>query len=135
MIQTSRNVSKEDERVLEEALKEYQEFLNSGTMTLLGTTHAFTDQLIKDIIRNAPTIYTLEDVLQTLPVFSTGQARFILGIFQDIFGDIESDDEGSISMLDSVMAGSTEVNDDSNFLQNYFDNSDSDSDNPELPSV
>ena len=131
---TSRNVSKEDERVLEEALKEYQEFLNSGTMTLLGTTHAFTDQLIKDIIRNAPTIYTLEDVLQTLPVFSTGQARFILGIFQDIFGDIQSD-EGLISMLDSVMAGSAEVNDDSNFLQNYFDNSDSDSDNPELPSV
>ena len=126
--------AKEDERVLEEALKEYQEFLNSGTMTLLGTTHAFTDQLIKEIIRNAPTIYTLEDVLQTLPVFSTGQARFILGIFQDIFGDIESD-EGLISMLDSVMAGSTEVNDDTNFLQNYFDNSGSDSDNPELPSV
>lgn len=103
-------------------------------MTFLETTHAFTDQLIKDIIRNGPTIYTLEDVLQTLPVFSTGQARFILGIFQDILGDIESDD-GSISMLDSVMAGSTEVNDESNFLQNYFDNSDSDSDNPELPSV
>lgn len=120
---------------MEEALKEYQEFLNSGTMTLLGTTYAFTDQLIKDIIRNAPTIYTLEDVLQTLPVFSTGQGRFILGNFQHIFGDIFESDDGSISMLDSVMAGSTEVNDDSNFLQNYFDNSDSDSDNPELPSA
>ena len=115
--------------------KNIKNFLIQGQWLFLGTTHAFTDQLIKDIIRNAPTIYTLEDVLQTLPVFSTGQARFILGIFQDIFGDIESDDEGSISMLDSVMAGSTEVNDDSNFLQNYFDNSDSDSDNPELPSV
>lgn len=114
--------------------KNIKNFLIQGQWLFLGTTHAFTDQLIKDIIRNGPTIYTWEDVLQTLPVFSTGQARFILGIFQDIFGDIESD-EGLISMLDSVMAGSTEVNDDSNFLQNYFDNSDSDSDNPELPSV
>ena len=86
---TSRNVSKEDERVLEEALKEYQEFLNSGTMTLLGTTYAFTDQLIKDIIRNAPTIYTLEYVLQTLLasfwVFSKTSLETSLKVMKDRF--------------------------------------------------
>lgn len=38
---TSRNVSKEDERVLEEALKEYQEFLNSGTMTFFRNNPCF----------------------------------------------------------------------------------------------
>jgi len=96
---------------LEEPLKEYQECLHSGTITLLGTIHAFTDHLLKDLIRNAPIVYTLEDVLQSLPVFSTGLARFILGILQDIFGDIESD-EGLITMLDSIMASSTKVTND-----------------------
>lgn len=89
---TARTVSKADERVLEEPLKEYQECLHSGTITLLGTIHAFTDQLLKDLIRNAPIVYMVEDVLQSLPVLSTRQARFILGILQDIFGDIESDE-------------------------------------------
>lgn len=96
---------------MEEPLKEYQECLHSGTITLLGTIHAFTDHLLKDLIRNAPIVYTLEDVLQSLPVFSTGLARFILGILQDIFGDIESD-EGLITMLDSIMASSTKVTND-----------------------
>ena len=82
-----------------------------GTITLLGTIHAFTDQLLKDLIKNAPIVYTLEDVLQSLPVLSTGLARFILGILQDIFGDIQSD-EGLITMLDSIMASSTKVTSD-----------------------
>lgn len=96
---------------MEEPLKEYQECLHLGTITLLGTIHAFTNQLLKDLIRNAPIVYTLEDVLQSLPVLSTGLARFILGILQDIFGDIESD-EGLITMLDSIMASSTKVTND-----------------------
>ena len=41
----------------------------------------------------------------------TGLACFILGILQDIFGDIESD-EGLITMLDSIMASSTKVTND-----------------------
>ena len=116
---TARTVSKEDERVLEEPLKEYQECLHSGTITLLGTTHAFTDQLLKDLIRNAPIAYTLEDVLQSLPVLSTGLACFILGILQDIFGDIESD-EGLITMLDSIMASSIKVTNDRATFYKFF---------------
>ena len=127
----TRVVSKDDEEVLEEALKEYQAFLNSGTTNLLGTTHAFTDELIQDVITNASSIYTLEDVLCTIPVFSTGHAHFILGIFQDIFGDIEGDGQ-LISMLDSAMTFIDEIRD-NDIFENHFDNSDSDSDNPEVP--
>jgi len=80
---------------LEEALKEFQSFLNNGTTTLLGSTHAFTDELIKEIVSNAASIFNLDDIISTLPVFSTAHAHFVLDIFQDIFGDIvytEADD-------------------------------------------
>ena len=59
---------------------------------------------------------------------------FILGILQDIFGDIESD-EGLITMLDSIMASSTKVTNDRATFYKIFDNSHRDFDNPKLPSV
>ena len=132
----TRVISKEDESVLEEALKEFQSFLNNGTTTLLGSTHAFTDELIKEIVSNAGSIFNLDDIISTLPVFSTAHAHFILDIFQDIFGDIvytEADDN-VISTVDSLLFDSeSNVDDNSHYLEKYFDSSDSDSENPELP--
>ena len=93
-------VSKEDEEVLEEALKEYQLFLNNGTATLLETTHA----LIRKVVSNAAKIYTLEDILCTPPVFSTAHARFILRVFQDISGDSEGENE-LVDLMESAMCG------------------------------
>ena len=120
-------VSKEDEEVLEEALKEYQMFLNSGTATLLETTHA----LIRNVVSNAAKIYTLEDILCTLPIFSTAHARFILGFFQDISGDIEGEDE-LVDLMDSALYV-FDIMSNNDYLVNYFDNSDSDGENPEVP--
>lgn len=77
----ARVIPKDDESVLEEALKEFQSFLNTGTTTLLGSTHAFTDKLVKEIISNAPSIFNLDDVLSTLSVFATAYAVFFLGSF------------------------------------------------------
>ena len=77
----TRVIGKEDEIALEEALKEFQSFLNTGTTTLLGSTHGFTDELIKEIIVNSANIFSLNDILSTLPIFSTAHARFVLGIF------------------------------------------------------
>ena len=53
--------------------------------------HGFSNQLVQDIISNAHNIFTLDNVLSKLPVFSTKHAKFILGIFQDVFQDIEGD--------------------------------------------
>lgn len=99
----TRVISKEDKLLLEEALKEFQSYFNNGTTTLLGSTHAFTDELIAEIVSNAPSIFNLDDIISTLPVFSTAQARFVLGIFQDIFGDIvySEADDNVISTVDS----------------------------------
>ena len=131
----TRVITKEDESVLEEALKEFQSFLNTDTTTLLGSTHAFTDELIKEIVSNAACIFNLGDILSTLPVFSTAHARFVLDIFQDIFGDIvyNEDDDDLASTVDSLLTD-FHSNDQENdpCLDKYFDNSDSDGDNPEL---
>jgi len=62
----TRVISKEDESVLEEALKEFQSFLNNGTTTLLGSTHAFTDELINEIVSNTASIFNLDDIISTL---------------------------------------------------------------------
>ena len=104
--------------------------MNTGTTTLLGSTHGFTDELIKEIINNAANIFSLNDILSTLPIFSTAHARFDLGIFQDLFEDTEcADDEELISTLDCLLS----VSDENRYLQTYFDSdSGSESDNPEL---
>lgn len=131
----TRVIGKEDEIALEEALKEFQSFLNTGTTTLLGSTHGFTDELIKEIIINAANIFSLNDILSTLPIFSTAHARFVLGIFQDLFEDTEcADDEELISTLDCLLSVSDHTKDDDNqYLQTYFDSdTGSESDNPEL---
>ena len=47
----------------------------------------------------------MDNVLSKLPVFSTKHAKFILGIFQDIFQDIEGDDDDAadiIATMDSM---------------------------------
>lgn len=101
----------------------------------IGSTHGFTDELIKEIIINAANIFSLNDILSTLPIFSTAHARFVLGIFQDLFEDTEcADDEELISTLDCLLSVSDHTKDDDNqYLQTYFDSdTGSESDNPEL---
>ena len=128
---STRLVTEEDKTVLEEALKEFQSFLNTDHMTLVGCTHGFTDELIKDIVINASSIFSLDDILSTHPIFSTAHARFVLGIFQDIFGDTSvfaEDDDDIFCTVDSLLCHTQSVVDiDHDSVEHQY-NSDSDSD-------
>ena len=128
---STRLVTEEDKTVLEEALKEFQSFLNTDHMTLVGCTHGFTDELIKDIVINASSIFSLDDILSTHPIFSTAHARFVLGIFQDIFGDTSvfaADDDDIFCTVDSLLCHTQSVVDiDHDSVEHQY-NSDGDSD-------
>ena len=82
-------------------IKSTKTHLNKGSTSLFGSTsvHGFSNQLVQDIISNADNIFTLDNVLSKLPVFSTKHAKFILGIFQDIFQDIEGDYDAADILL------------------------------------
>ena len=129
----------EEKHILHQALKEYQTHLNKGSTSLFGSTsvHGFSNQLVQDIISNADNIFTLDNVLSKLPVFSTKHAKFILGIFQDIFQDIEGDDDDAadiIATMDSMglHVDADEVATDCEYLESYYDCTDSDSDDPDM---
>jgi ferredoxin len=137
--QQKRVVCTDDRAVLEEALKEYQNSLSECSTSLFGSTsaHVFSDELIVDIVCNAEGIFTLKDLLYTSPVFSNNHAKFIFDIFQDIFQDIEcatcdniidSDMVDSIDEMELLDDVFTETDD----FKDYFDNTDSDDEDPDL---
>jgi hypothetical protein len=138
--QQTRVVSIEDRVVLEEALQEYQNSLSESSTSLFGSTavHGFSDELIASIVCNAESIFTLEDLLHTSPVFSNNHTKFILDIFQDIFQDVAcatgtcnisdidlADTFDEMELLDAELT-------ETNYFENYFDNTDSDDEDPDL---
>jgi hypothetical protein len=97
----------------------------------------FSDELIVDIVCNAEGIFTLKDLLYTSPVFSNNHAKFILDIFQDIFQDIECatcDNIIDSDMVDSIdeMELLDDVFTETDYFKDYFDNTDSDDEDPDL---
>lgn len=86
----TRTVDEEEKSTLYNALKEYQGSLSSGSALLFdsNSTHGFSDELILDITKNCPSIFTIDDVQSKLPVFSLEHAKNILIIMQEIFEDI-----------------------------------------------
>jgi hypothetical protein len=90
-----------------------------------------------DIVCNAEGIFTLKDLLYTSPVFSNNHAKFILDIFQDIFQDIECatcDNIIDSDMVDSIdeMELLDDVFTETDYFKDYFDNTDSDDEDPDL---
>ena len=86
----ARTVDEEEKTSLYDALKEYQESLTSGSALLFdsASTHGFSEELILDVTGNCSTIFTIDDVLSKLPVFSLEHAKNILRIVHEIFEDI-----------------------------------------------
>ena len=137
--QKTRVVCNEDRVVLKEALKEYQNSLSESSTSLFGSTaaHGFSDELISSVVHDAESIFTLEDLFHTSPVFSKNHAKFILDIFQDIFQDIpcatcndisDTDLVYSVDEMELVHAELTEAD----YFKTYFDNTDSDDEDPDL---
>ena len=138
--QKTRVVCTEDRVVVKEALKEYQNSLSESSTSLFGSTsaHGFSDDLIASVVRDAESIFTLKDLLHTSPVFSSKHAKFILDVFQDIFQDTLGAtcnyDISDIDLADSI--DEMELLDaelsETNYFKNYFDNTDSDDEDPDL---
>lgn len=83
-------------------------------------SHGFSGKLCQDIVENCSEISTVEDLMNSFPVFSMSHAVKILEVFQEIFNDIEE-----VFHITSSPSYLEQVND----LYGYFDfSSDSDSD-------
>lgn len=114
----------DDKLVLRQALEEYQDSLNKCTIPLFGSpvaVHGFSDQLIDDVINNAGTIFTVDDLLLKTPMFCTKHAKFILDIFQEIFQDMSETDAIIEELFDIDMDFSLQTG-----IEDHFDCSDSD---------
>ena len=80
----------------------------------------------------------MEDLFHTSPVFSSKHAKFILNVFQDIFQDTlgatcnygisDIDLADSIDEMELLDAELSETD----YFKSYFDNTDSDDEDPDL---
>ena len=85
-----RNVTEEQKAVLQEALMEVQRKMSRGTTSgVFGATHAFSQELITDVVANCDHLFTMEDLKTNVPVFSRNHAVAILEILNEVFNDID----------------------------------------------
>ena len=70
---------KEPERNLENV--ELQKSVDTNTMFAFGKSHGFSSQLIEEVLDNCDKIFSLEDTMKLVPVFSRKHAILIFEIF------------------------------------------------------
>ncbi|CAB3990577.1 ATP-dependent DNA helicase [Paramuricea clavata] len=87
----SRIVSDEDKHLLSESLQELMKGMFAPTMSPFGITssHGFSQELISDVESNYHCIFTEDDIYHLVPIFSKTHVTKILGIFSEIFDDID----------------------------------------------
>ncbi|CAB3997519.1 probable Werner syndrome ATP-dependent helicase homolog 1 [Paramuricea clavata] len=87
----SRIVSDEDKHLLSESLQELMKGMFAPTMSPFGITssHGFSQELISDVVSNCHCIFTEDDIYHLVPIFSKTHVTKILGIFSEIFDDID----------------------------------------------
>ncbi len=92
--QRSRNITTQQEQLLQELLKDYALDLSSGLINFLGVdgTTLFTNVLLKKVIKHAKYIFTKAYILENLPVFKHQHAMDILCMMNDVFEDIDEKD-------------------------------------------
>lgn len=88
----TRPVTQEDKNDLREALLEVQERKSKGNV-LFDSVHGFSSQLIDDVVTNCSRLFTVNDVIDTCPVFSLNDVLIILELIQEMFLDIPNFDE------------------------------------------
>lgn len=134
-VRSVRTTSQEDKDTLYEALKEYQQTLNGQNLVLFhsSTSTGFTDSLISQIVENCANIFTIKD-LENYPFFKIKHSLAVLELIQEIFEDIP-DYESTIATLEEAIAANELFPADEqhkHVFPDYFDNSDSESDNPDF---
>lgn len=84
-----RGVSLDDKQLLHVPLLELKGSITSNTIMAFGDCHGFSSQLVGEIIENCDKLFTLNDVLKFVPVFSAKHAMMIYEVLNDVFGDCE----------------------------------------------
>ena len=122
----TRDVSNMDRQDLREALQEVAMHLNKQGLSIDHTSsHGFSEELISDIVSKCSSIFTIDDILSTFPVFSVGNSLQILEILQEIFLDIP-ELEGTLELFSPMPCLYTDML--FNFNECQFYGSDSDTD-------
>jgi hypothetical protein len=103
-----RCASEEDKRAVLESLKEIQETFISDTagISAFGNSHGFSNELILDVGEHCNNIFTIEYIMTKLPVFSKNHAILILGIVDEIFGDVDEDELTGTTYYDNPVRSS-----------------------------
>ena len=87
-----RSVTEEDKVLLKDALEAHQNRLAAtGTITALGSlsSYGFSKEAISDVLDNCNKLFSVNDIVDCVPVFSRTQAKEILSIVNEVFDDID----------------------------------------------
>lgn len=97
---TKRKVTKQQKDELRELLTDHKKQLELNCPAYVLSSEAttgFTDSLIKSVIKNAKSIFNLDDLIELTPVFKKSQAVKILYMIRDVFEDFELNMESEIA--------------------------------------
>ena len=127
----TRNVTAKDQQDIRSAVEEVFEEMKLQSLAIdESASHAFSTQLIDDVVKNCDGIFTIEGVLTNYPVFSVGSAIRILEVIQELFLDIPSlEDTLTLFHLESHFSPDTWFN----FEDITFSDSDDDYQESEKP--
>ena len=77
--------------MLREALEAHFACLSSsGTITTLGSScHGFSTEVISDVLDNCHKLFTANDIVSCIPIFSVTHGKQILSIINEVFDDLE----------------------------------------------
>ena len=84
----TREVATQDKELLKEALTELKNDM-VDPITVFGKCHGFSEELLEDVVENCDKIFSLEDIMKFVPVYSSEHALRIYEIISDIFEDCE----------------------------------------------
>ena len=76
-----------------------------------ASSHGFSKELISDVVARCHKLFSVEDIIVNVPVFSSRHAVVILGILNEIFDDITEN---------NLLGSFTEANND--HFNSEFDN-------------
>ena len=105
---------------MNDALSEMQSAISHGyRRSAFGSTssHGFSKELISDVVANCHNLFSVEDILTNVPVFSRKHAIAILGILNEVFDDINESNLTDVGTLRS---------DDNEYIFSGFDAKDRD---------
>ena len=108
-----RHVSDEVRALLKGALSELESSMSQGYgRSAFGSasSHGFLKELISDVVAHCHKLFSVEDIIVNVPVFSRRHAVATLGILNEVFGDV----------TENNFLGFTDANND--YVNSEFDN-------------